>query len=212
MTFAIAVFAVSLAAAAVTGWGWGIFGVPAKDQGAHALALMAGQVSAIGLLVASGFALPVSWRRSDRAGPLLMAQAGVMLIAGAAGMAVALTAAAGPGSSLPMVPVIIGGLGAALVLAAVLMRAGSGRRAAARAEMIRAGRQAPGVVTQAAQTGMVNNVPRWRVVVRFTDEAGADRWVTKHTTTYRPPGVGRQAVVYYDPARPGDQRHMVVSW
>jgi hypothetical protein len=49
---------------------------------------------------------------------------------------------------------------------------------------------------------VVNNVPRWKVVVRFTDGSGATRWVTKHTTTWDPPSVNQQAAVYFDPSRP----------
>ena len=78
--------------------------------------------------------------------------------------------------------------------------------------MLRSGQRALGQVTEVAQTGTVNNVPRWRIVVRFTDPWGATRWVTKHRTTWSPPAPDQQAVVYFNPSRPDDQRHMVVQW
>jgi hypothetical protein len=146
-------------------------------------ALVVGQFGAIGLLVGTGFALPFPWRTSGRAGPLLLGQAGVLLLAGCAGMAVARTSLPGPEPVLLPGMIVVAGLGAALVLAALLARHRSVSRAATRADVLGTRQQTTGLVTEATQTGTVNQVPRWRVVVRFTDASGATRWVTKHTST-----------------------------
>jgi len=166
------VFAASLAAATLAGWGWAMVALPAQDMGAHAAAVVLGQAGAIGLLVATSFALPTRWRTGSRIGPLITGQAGAMLIAVSAGLAVALAAPAGSGPARVIAPGVIGVLGVALLLTAALAHVRSGRRAAARDDMVRTGQQAPGLITEAAQTGMMNNVPRWRVVVRFTDSSG----------------------------------------
>jgi hypothetical protein len=205
---ASALYLASLAAAAVAGWGWARVTGPASGGAAPTVAVMTGQFGALGMFLATSFALPVRWRGGATAGALMTAQAGTMLIAVGAGAAVALSALGEP----LVAPVALGALGVALVPAAVLIHIRSRRRAAARNEMIRTGQRAQGVVTEAVQTGSINNVPRWRVVVRFTDGSGASRLVTQRTTTWHPPSVDQRAVVHFDPSRPGDQRHMVVTW
>jgi hypothetical protein len=207
--FAVLVFLASVAAAVTAG---AIGAVPSQDEGSHAVALFIGDAGAIGLLIATGFALPFRWRTSDRAGLLLLGQGGLLLVAGSAGMAVARTSLPAPRSVMPPSVIAAAGLGVALMLAAPALRARSRRRAALRDEMIGSGRQATGLVTSVTQTGTVNQVPRWRVAVQFQDATGTTRWVTKHTTTWQPPVAGQQAAVYFDPVRPGDQRRIVVAW
>lgn len=58
----------------------------------------------------------------------------------------------------------------------------------------RTGKSVDGVVTESTTNSTVNNVPRWRIVVRFVDSA-------------RLP-----VTVHFDPARPGDKRRIVVDF
>src|SRR5437868_6436542 len=104
------------------GWAWGFGSFPQQGAGAHMAALVAGQFGAIGLLVGTGFALPFPWRTSGRAGPLLLGQAGVLLVVACAGMAVARTSLPGPEPVVLPGMIVVAGLGAVLLLAALLSR------------------------------------------------------------------------------------------
>ncbi|MFF0445070.1 DUF3592 domain-containing protein [Streptomyces sp. NPDC004609] len=88
-----------------------------------------------------------------------------------------------------------------------------GRRAARARAVVETGVRAPGVVTEAAGTGVeIGNMPRIRFVVRFTDHEGTDRWVTR-TGLFdrtRVPRAGDDAVVWFDPADPGDENSIPV--
>jgi hypothetical protein len=210
--FASALTILALAGAVVAGWGWAIFAVPDQDLAAHALAIFAGMAGAIGLMVASGFAWPVRWRASDVAGPLFTGLAGLLLMGAGAGMAIALGSLrlAGWGWLIP--PAVLLTAGVVLLLIAPLTYVRRRRRTADQQEMVQTGQRSPGLVTEVTQTAMVDNVPRWRIVVSFRDSSGATRWVTEHHTTWQPPSVNQEAVVYYNPTNPGDQRHIVVRW
>lgn len=207
--FAAVLFAASVAAAGAAGWGWiGSTPLPGQGGNAHSVAMAVGQIGAFLLLLATGFAMPNRWRASSVAGPLMLGQAGLLLLAGTVG------AAAGRPSGSGSVAAIAGtaALGGALVLTAALLRVRLVSRAAARENMVMTGQHVMGLVTERAQTAMVNNVPRWRVVVRFGDASGTTRWVTKHRTTWDPPQVGQAVDVYFEPSRPDRQRSIVVSW
>ncbi|MFI6283304.1 hypothetical protein ACIBCM_00880 [Streptomyces sp. NPDC051018] len=84
----------------------------------------------------------------------------------------------------------------------------AGRRAARLRAVVERGVRAAGVVTEAAGTGAeIMNLPRIRFVVRFTDHEGTDRWVTRTGLFDRGsvPREGDGAVVWFDPADPGDE-------
>ncbi|GGZ22284.1 hypothetical protein GCM10010387_14300 [Streptomyces inusitatus] len=87
------------------------------------------------------------------------------------------------------------------------------RRAARTREVLATGRRTRGEVTEAAATGTeIMGRPRIRFVVKFTDHTGIDRWVTKTGLFDRaaPPRPGDRAVVWFDPAAPGDERAIPV--
>jgi hypothetical protein len=213
LILAAVVFAASLAAAGVAGWGWGLAGASGSQAtGAHEAAIVIGQSGAIALSIATGFALPFRWRTSGVAGPLMLVQVGVMIVVACAGVAVARSSLPAPRSVLPPGLIAVAGLGIVMVLTAGLVHVGLVRRARAHSDTLRTGQQVLGVITDVTQTGLINDAPRWRVVTRFADTSGITRWVTTHTTTFDPPRAGQGATVHFDPARPGDNRHIVVSW
>nr|WP_238937252.1 DUF3592 domain-containing protein [Streptomyces clavuligerus] len=79
------------------------------------------------------------------------------------------------------------------------------RVARARA-VVTTGRRTKGVVIEARETGMVTrDRPRAHFVVRFIDETGSPRSVTKTALFPRTelPRPGDRAVVWYDPAASG---------
>lgn len=89
------------------------------------------------------------------------------------------------------------------------------RRRDARARtVIETGVKTRGVVTEVHDTGVeVLGQPRIRFTVRFTDTDGAERWVTK-TRLFDPaqlPRAGDPAVVWFNPADPGDQSSIPVA-
>ena len=195
-----AVYALTLLAAVACAWGWSFvatLGDGDEFPVGRFLALALGQVGMIGGFVATVFALPRKWRT-----------AAGLLFAG-------LPLAAAAGFALGGMPrTALGVALAAVVLAGLVLWHRRSRLATEElhAEIRRAGRAAEGVVTESSTHGTVNNVPRWRVVVKFVDAAGTTRWFTTHRTTFTPPSVGQPAVVRYDPARPGDTRRIVVEF
>jgi hypothetical protein len=209
--FAAMIYSAAVAASVLAGLGWWNISRPvtaAQVSDGPFAEVFIGMSGGIVLLIATGFALPPRWRASSVAGPLMLALAGVELIAAGVGMAVGRAFSRGS----PLAVIVIAGLGLALILRAALTRVRSVSRAAARDEMVRTGLHVAGLVADREQTAMVNNVPRWRVVVRFADASGTTRWVTKHSTTRSPPSVGQPVDVYFDPSRPDRQRDIVVSW
>ena len=93
-------------------------------------------------------------------------------------------------------------------------RAESRRRARAKA-VIETGIKTRGVITELHDTGVeIMNQPRLRVVVKFTDHQGVDRWVTKtdNFDAVQLPRVGDPAVVWFDPVDPGDERSIPVGF
>jgi hypothetical protein len=211
VTVAAVIYSAAVAASVLAGWGlWNISRpvTAAQVSDGPFAEVFIGMFGAIVLLIATGFALPRRWRASSVAGPLMLALAGFELIAASVGMALARASSRGS----PLAVIAIGGVGVALMLRAGLQRVRSVSRAAARDEMVRTGLHVAGLVTDREQTALVNNVPRWRVVVRFADASGTTRWVTKHSTTWSPPGVGQSVDVYLDPSRPDRQHDIVVSW
>jgi len=203
----------ALVAAIVAGWGWSLPN-DASDQslGPQALAIFLGMPGAILGLIATGFAMPSQWRRSPAAGPLLMGLSGLAALGAAAGYLAGALPTNPSGAAWLFQPAFYGIPGIGLLVAAPLTYVARRRRTVEQQGMLRSGQRAVGQVAEVSQTSMVNNVPRWRIVVRFTDPWGATRWVTKHQTTWDPPAPNQQAVVYFNPARPDDQRHMVVQW
>ncbi|GAA2253326.1 hypothetical protein GCM10010232_47550 [Streptomyces amakusaensis] len=88
------------------------------------------------------------------------------------------------------------------------------RREARTREILATGRRTRGEVTEAAATGIeVMGRPQVRFVVKFTDHRGTDRWVTKTGLFDRaaPPRPGDRAVIWFDPAAPGDERAIPVA-
>lgn len=82
------------------------------------------------------------------------------------------------------------------------------RRRARTKVVIETGIRTRGVITELHDTGVeIMNQPRLRVVVRFTDHQGVDRWVTKTVNfdAVQLPRVGDPVVVWFDPADPGDE-------
>lgn len=209
VAFAAAIYVVALGAAGLAGWGWATSPQGTSDHLTPGIAaIMFGQGGAIVLLIATGFALPPRWRASSIGGPLMLGLAGFEVVALSAGMGVAL--ASSHGSALGVL--VMAGLGVALMLAGALLRIRSVSRTSTRDRLVTTGLHVAGVVTDREQTGMVNNVPRWRVVTQFSDASGTTRWVTKHSTTWSPPLIGQEVDVYFDPAHPDHQREIVVSW
>jgi len=90
----------------------------------------------------------------------------------------------------------------------------SRRRARAKV-VIETGIKTRGVITELHDTGVeIMNQPRLRVVVKFTDHQGVDRWVTK-TDNFDPvqlPRVGDPAIVWFDPADPSDETSIPVGF
>lgn len=111
-------------------------------------------------------------------------------------------------------PVALAAAGLLLVLSAVTaVRRRRKRQARARA-VHTTGQRVEGVVTDVADTGVeVMDEPRLSVTVKFTDHHGVDRWVTRRTTFDRArlPRIGDAAVVWFDPANPGDERSIPVA-
>lgn len=207
MVLAGAVYVVTLVAAGVSAWGWaGMVRLEAGGavDGVRVIALVAGQFGAIGGVVATTFALPRRWRAGAGAG---------WLIAG--GLLTGLAEAAAVGMAVAGAPTVAAGFAVAGVGFALLAWWRTRKRRALdelHQHIRRTGQVADGVVTEVGSHSRINGVPRWRIVVSYADAAGTRRWVTKHATTYSPPRTGRPVVVRYDPARPGDQRRIVVDW
>ncbi|MEO3973239.1 DUF3592 domain-containing protein [Streptomyces sp. CAU 1734] len=112
---------------------------------------------------------------------------------------------------VPAVLVVLAVLRAGVSLRLARLR---GRRAERIRTVIATGHRTRGVVTGAEETGIeIRNRPCVRFVVRFTDHAGVDRWVTKLADFDRtaPPRAGDPVTVWFDPADPGDERSIPVS-
>ncbi|RLV50721.1 hypothetical protein D9V37_01795 [Nocardioides mangrovicus] len=168
------------------------------------VALFVGQFLSILLLVLSGFVLPYRWRTSSVLGPLLVGLVGADLVVAGLGYRI------GGGSAAGGLGIAIAGV---LVLAVGASTVWLKRRARARRDDVRAhGAAVAGLITEVSTSESVNNVPRWRIVVRFVDSAGDTRYWVDHRTTYSPPAQGQQVLVHYDPANPGDKRHIVADY
>jgi hypothetical protein len=93
-------------------------------------------------------------------------------------------------------------------------RAESRRRARAKA-VIETGIKTRDLITELHDTGVeIMNQPRLRVVVKFTDHQGVDRWVTKtdNFDAVQLPRVGDPVVVWFDPADPGDESSIPIAF
>lgn len=215
VAFAAIIYVAALAAAGLAGWGWSTVssgsstaGPDSQVSGGPFVAVFVGQGGAIALFIATGFALPHRWRASSFVGQLMFGLAGLELIAASVGVNIARTSSGGSARGV----VVIAGLGMALMVGAALWRVRSVSRVANRNRMMRGRAHVAGLVTDVGQTGTINNIPHWRVVVRFNDASGETRWVTKRSTTWTPPDVGQQVDVYFDSTRKDDRSDIFVSW
>jgi hypothetical protein len=108
---------------------------------------------------------------------------------------------------------LLAGVGLALV-GARQARAETRRKVRIQAVM-ETGVKTRGVITELHDTGVeILNQPRLRVVVKFTDHQGVDRWVTKtdNFDAVQLPRVGDPAIVWFDPANPGDEASIPVGF
>lgn len=64
-------------------------------------------------------------------------------------------------------------------------------------------------VTSAGVNGMVNYVTHWKLTLKFTDQAGKDRWFHIGRTGYGY-SVGQEFKIKYNPKNPGSKRGIVV--
>ncbi|MFJ6214242.1 DUF3592 domain-containing protein [Streptomyces sp. NPDC092296] len=110
-------------------------------------------------------------------------------------------------------PAALALLALAVLLATVRAARARRRHALRAAAVMRTGTRTSGVVTEVIDTQVeVTGRPRLQPVVKFTDHPGVDRWVTK-TGTFDPhalPRTGDPAIVWFDPAAPGDERSLPV--
>lgn len=100
-----------------------------------------------------------------------------------------------------------------LIRAALGIRRRRQRDARVRA-VIATGTKVDAIVTETTDTGVeVLNRPRIIFTVKFSDHLGVERWVTTAGSFDRTqiPRAGDRAVVWFDPANPGDQSSIPVS-
>ncbi|MFJ4772900.1 DUF3592 domain-containing protein [Streptomyces uncialis] len=101
-----------------------------------------------------------------------------------------------------------------VVAAAVVRDRGRRLRDARTRDLLRTGRRVSGEVTSVSGTGReIDGRPRLEFDVRFTDHLGVRRWVTRRGCFDKSalPRVGDPAVVWFDPADPGDQKAIPVA-
>jgi hypothetical protein len=94
--------------------------------------------------------------------------------------------------------------------AAARLRAKAGRML----ELAKTGTRVRGTVTEVIDTGLeIQDLPRVRFTVRFTDADGVERWVTKKSIfpVASVPREGDPAVVWFDPLNPGDEKGIMVG-
>jgi hypothetical protein len=78
----------------------------------------------------------------------------------------------------------------------------------------RTGNRTEGVVTRATFTGgTVNQMPIYKYTVRFTDQAGTERYIQRRLTVgfLGSPSEGDRTWVWYDPADAGNLRSIYVE-
>jgi len=216
VVLSVVLFVLDLVAGAVTGWAWTVDWSP-HEVVARSVATLGGQGLLMVLFIASGFALPRRWLNAAFTRLLGWAVPGLLVLAVASGIAVGRAQLpAGASGQRPAVfgptVLLMSAVGAVLLGTAVAVHFGGRRRAVVEKEIMRAGTHTVGQVTDTYQTGSVNDVPRWRVVVRFVDSAGTTRWVTKRIITWEPPRTGQRVQVYYDPTRPDARRLIFVRY
>jgi hypothetical protein len=166
---------------------------------------MVGQLGGVLAFIATAFALPLKYRNSANSATWLVMG---LLFAGlpfGAGVGFAISGMVRTALVLVAFAAVIAGFAVWRWRARL---AGDDRHA----EVRRTGKAVDGVVTESTTNSTVNNVPRWRIVVRFVDSAGTTRWFTLHETTFSAPSVGQPVTVHFDPARPGDKRRIAVDF
>jgi hypothetical protein len=101
-----------------------------------------------------------------------------------------------------------------LLVALIATLSKAQRKAARMSDMAARGTKVPGVVTEAIATGLeIQGLPRIQFTVKFRDNAGTERWVTKKST-FPPaaiPRAGDPAVVWFDPLTPGNEKSIMVG-
>jgi hypothetical protein len=125
------------------------------------------------------------------------------------------TAARVAWTSQVWVPIVLAAAGLLFAWSAVATVRRRRRRQSRARAVVATGQRVAGVVTDVHETGVeVMDRPRLSVTVTFADHQGVDRWVTRRTTfdRARQPRLGDAAVVWFDPANPGDERSIPVAF
>jgi hypothetical protein len=127
------------------------------------------------------------------------------LVAYVAGLILILGAAIDPHTGLPdaFIPALVG-WAVAVVLLVIYFSHRIGGEAT-----LKNGVETTATVTSAGVNGMVNYVTHWRLVLKFKDQQGNDRWFHLGRTGYGY-SVGQTFKIKYDPAHPGSRRRIVV--
>lgn len=112
------------------------------------------------------------------------------------------------------IPALLGLFALVLAIVVIVFALREKEKRARMAELLATGRKVAGVVSEVVATGVkVQGSPRMRFTTKFTDHLGTERWVTK--TGQFPPGAvpraGDAAVVWFDPAAPGEQSRIMVG-
>lgn len=111
-------------------------------------------------------------------------------------------------------PSLLALLGMAVVVLAFALSARGRRKSEHMAELMQRATKTRGVVTEAIATGTeIQGMPRIQFTVKFTDNSGVERWVTKKGQ-FMPasiPRAGDAAVVWFDPLDPGTEKSIMVG-
>lgn len=153
------------------------------------------------ILITVGFGLMLYYSAKHRSGLGIASYC----IAYVGGLLLILGAEPYPGTLIPQAIIPSGVLyGVAVVLLVIYLV----HRSAAEATL-KDGVETTATVTSAGVNGMVNYVTHWRLTLKFTDQAGKDRWFHIGRTGYGYE-VGQEFKIKYNPKNPGSKRGIVV--